>query len=278
MFASIEKAKSGFLALPQVGENPTWYCTTIAISALGLYMWPHTFASIYTSKSEGIFRKNAVVMPLYSLVMLFSMLVGFTAVLKVPGLTGGQIDLALLRLSIATFDPWFVGVIGAAGVLTALVPGSMMLIAASTLFANNIYRKVMPETEGRSVSRIAKLAAPLIAMVAVYFTINGGNSIVALLIMGYSIVTQLFPPLVASLLPNNPVTRQGAMAGILVGVITVAVVVTTKTSIATLFPGASPLVAGINTGFIALTLNVATMIAVSVFSRVPQPRLASSAE
>jgi hypothetical protein len=45
-----------------------------------------------------------------------------------------------------------------------------------------------------------------------------------------------------------------------------------------LFPGASPLVAGINTGFIALTLNVATMIVVSVFSRVPQPRLASSAE
>ncbi|WP_159009196.1 sodium:solute symporter [Bradyrhizobium sp. S69] len=278
MFASIEKAKSGFLALPQVGENPMWYCTTIAISALGLYMWPHTFASIYTSKSERIFRKNAVVMPLYSLVMLFSMLVGFTAVLKVPGLTGGQIDLALLRLSIATFDPWFVGVIGAAGVLTALVPGSMMLIAASTLFANNIYRKLMPETEGRSVSRIAKLAAPLIAMVAVYFTINGGNSIVALLIMGYSIVTQLFPPLVASLLPNNPVTKQGAIAGILVGVATVAVVVTTKTSIATLFPGASPLVAGINTGFIALTLNVATMIVVSAFSRVPQPRLASSAE
>jgi solute:Na+ symporter, SSS family len=115
-------------------------------------------------------------------------------------------------------------------------------------------------------------------MVAVYFTINGGNSIVALLIMGYSIVTQLFPPLVASLLPNNPVTKQGAMAGILIGVATVAVVVTTKTSIASLFPGASPLVAGINTGFIALTLNVATMIVVSVFSRVPQQRLASSAE
>jgi len=271
MFEAIEAAKNGFLALPASGESPIWYCSTIAISALGLYMWPHTFSSIYTSKSEDNFRKNAVVMPLYSLVMLFSMLVGFTAILKVPGLTGGQIDLALLKLSIATFDPWFVGLIGAAGALTALVPGSMMLVASSTLFAKNIYQKAMPSTDDKTISVVAKAAVPVISLIAVALTINGGNSIVALLIMGYSIVTQLFPSLLASLFPNNQITKVGAAAGIIVGVVTVAIVVTTKANVANLMPWAPPEVKDINTGFIALTLNVVVMIGVSLFSRAFQP-------
>ena len=44
--------------------------------------------------------------------------------LQVPGLAGADADLSLLRLSKLTFAPWLVGWIGAAGLLTALVPRS----------------------------------------------------------------------------------------------------------------------------------------------------------
>lgn len=46
----------------------------------------------------------------------------------------------------------------------------------------------------------------------------------SLLLMGYALVTQLFPALLASLAPRRIVTEQGAAAGIVVGVTTVAVV------------------------------------------------------
>jgi SSS family solute:Na+ symporter len=65
---------------------------------------------------------------------------------------------------------------------------------------------------------------PLIALVAVFFTLQGGETIVALLLMGYSLVTQLFPALVLSLAPRNFATREGAAAGIIAGVATVAAV------------------------------------------------------
>jgi solute:Na+ symporter, SSS family len=263
MFEAIDAARPGFLALPAAGESPVWYCSTIAISALGLYMWPHTFASIYTSKTAGAFRRNAIFMPLYSLVVLLSMLVGFAAVLQVPNLTGGQIDLALLKLSIKTFDPWFVGCIGAAGVLTALVPGSMMLIAASTLVAKNIYREILPSTSESALTVVAKAATPIIAAISVYLAIKGGSSIVALLIMGYSIVTQLFPALVASLVPNSVVTRVGACAGIVAGVITVALVVSLKLDFSSILPGAPSSFKDINAGFIALAINLIVMFGVS---------------
>jgi SSS family solute:Na+ symporter len=103
-------------------------------------MWPHTFGSIYTARNARVIRQNAVMLPLYQLILLFVFLAGFAAILQVPGLKGADVDLALFKLSVKTFDPWIVGIIGAAGVLTALVPGSMILMTAATLLANNLYR------------------------------------------------------------------------------------------------------------------------------------------
>jgi len=144
MFTAIDAAKPGFLRLAPSGESVSWFNSTVLLTALGFYMWPHTFGSLFTSKHERAFRRNAALMPLYQLILLFVFFVGFAAILQVPGLKGPDIDLSLLRLSIQTFDPWFVGVIGAAGVLTALVPGSMILVAAATLVANTLYRAIHP--------------------------------------------------------------------------------------------------------------------------------------
>src|SRR5262249_21300144 len=144
--------------LPHHGDSLWWFSSTVLLTALGFYMWPRTFGSIYTASSATVIRKNAIVLPLYQLILLFVFFVGFAAILQVPGLTGPEIDLSLFRLSLNTFDPWFVGVIGAAGVLTALVPGSMILNAAATLLANNLYRTVRPRAAGPPIAK--SLASP----------------------------------------------------------------------------------------------------------------------
>ena len=193
--------------------------------------------------------------------------VGFAAILKVPGLKGPEIDLSLLRLSVQSFDPWFVGVIGAAGVLTALVPGSMILMASATLLANNVIRPFHAGATDATVSRMAKLSVPVVALVSVIFTLQGGTTIVALLLMGYSFVTQLFPTLVASLLPNNPVTKEGAFAGICVGVATVAATSLTHTTVAMLFPALPEALKDLNIGIVALVLNLVALGIVSAVTR-----------
>ena len=82
-------------------------------------------------------------------------------------------DLALLRISIQTFDPWFIGIIGGAGLLTALVPGSMLLMSASTLLAKNIYKPFAPQASEARIARLAKSFVPVVALISVYFTLNG---------------------------------------------------------------------------------------------------------
>jgi SSS family solute:Na+ symporter len=267
MFSAIDAARPGFLALPAKGESVAWFDSTVLLTALGFFMWPHSFGSVFTARAESVFRRNAIVLPLYQLILAFIFFVGFAAVLKVPGLTGPNIDLSLFRLSIATFDPWFVGVIGAAGVLTALVPGSMIMMSAATLLANNIYRIMHSDATEARIGTLAKLFVPVVALVAVYFTLQGGQTIVALLLMGYSFVTQLFPSLVMSLLPHNPLSKAGALAGIIVGVATVAAITLTHSTIATLFPGLPEVLRDLNVGIVALVLNVVATVVVGAATR-----------
>jgi len=267
MWRAIERSRPGFLTLPARGMSPAWLISTVVLTALGFYMWPHTFASTYTARGERVFRRNAVIMPLYQLVMLFVFFIGFAAILRVPGLKGAQADLALLRVSKATFPEGIVGIVGGAGLLTALVPGSMLLVTAATILAQNVYRVAVPGTSDRTVAILAKVLVPVIALVAIWLTLRPGNALVPLLLMGYNLVTQLFP-LVLLALPRIPLaTRAGAFAGVLAGEATVAYLTLSGATLATLFPCWPEAVTDLNVGIVALLVNIAAVVVVSVATR-----------
>jgi len=174
--------------------------------------------------------------------------VGFAAISQVPGLQVGDIDLALLKVSVQTFDPWFVGVIGAAGLLTALVPGSMILTSAATMLANDLYRGAYKkDASDAAVKRLAILLVPL----------------VALLLMGYNFVTQLARSLFFSFLERNPVTNQGAFCGILAGALTVAAIVLSKVTLAQMLPFLPEALRDLNVGVVALVVNLCVTALVS---------------
>ena len=62
----------------------------------------------------------------------------------------------------------------------------MIMMTTATLLANNIYRPLNGAASDQAVSRLARRLVPIVALVAVYFTLSGGQTIVALLLMGYS--------------------------------------------------------------------------------------------
>jgi SSS family solute:Na+ symporter len=263
MFTALDHAKPGFLAFAANGKSLSWFVSTVLLTALGFFMWPQSFAACYTAKHADVFRKNAIVLPLYQLVLLFIFFVGFSAALVVPGLKGSASNMALLKVSVAAFPPVIVGIIGATGVLTALVPGSMIMMTAATLFARNLVAVLRPGQSDDTTALIAKTLVPVVGVIAAYFAISGSSTIVALLLMGYSFVTQLFPSLICSLMPRNPATKEGAIAGIVVGVGTVIYFTVTNATIAKLLPGAPEVVRDLNVGTAALVLNILALVVVS---------------
>jgi SSS family solute:Na+ symporter len=271
MFHRVDAAKPGFLQLSGDQLTPVWFSSTVLLTALGFYMWPHTFGSALAAKDEDVFRRNAVFMPLYQLLIAFVFFVGFAALLVVPKL--GDSDLALLSVAKDAFPQWFVGVIGSAGVLCALVPGSMLLIACATTIAKNIVRGLNPEMTEAGTSQLSKRLVPVVALGGVAFVFAGGQTLVTLLLLGYALVTQLFPALVMALAAPGRVSKQGAMAGIVAGVGMVAAMSfagatpETSSTVESFIPGLPSFLGQLNLAIVALVVNLVVTVLVSAFTR-----------
>ncbi|MGO8985433.1 MAG: sodium:solute symporter family protein [Terriglobales bacterium] len=262
MFAALARSHPNHLTMPGATTNlgHTWYISTVLLTSLGFYMWPHGFGTAFTAKSSDTLRRNAVVMPLYGLTLAFIFFVGFTAVLVVPGLKSG--DLSLLTIVRKSFPPWFLGVIGGAGALTAMVPASIFLLTAATLFAKNLYRPIFaPAMTDDQVAKLAKVMVVVLGFVSLLLAIYNSATLVGLLLTGYAGVTQFFPGVVLGLFWRRASMR-GVFAGMIAGVATVIFLMLTHRD---------PFF-GWSAGFVALCLNFVITVLLSLI--MPAPALA----
>src|SRR6266542_2679330 len=199
-------------------------------------------------------RRNAVIMPFYSITMPLVLFVGLAAILVLPGLGNG--NLSMLTMVQKTFPPWFLGIIGGAGALTAMVPAAILILTAATLFAKNLCRPILsPAMTDKQVAKLAKITVLAVTVVALWSAIYSSTTLVALLLLGYAGVTQFFPGVVLGLYSKR-VTMPGVFAGLVVGVLTVAFLMLTNRD---------PLF-GLNAGFLALCLNFAVTGIVSLLT------------
>ncbi|MDD2859889.1 MAG: sodium:solute symporter family protein, partial [Acidiphilium sp.] len=92
-------------------------------------------------------------------------------------------------------------------------------------------------------------------------------TIVTLLLVGYSFVTQMFPALVVSLFPGSGATKQGAMAGIIAGVVVAAWLTFSHATVGSLLPFLPQPIQDFNVGIIALIVNIVMLVAVSAVTK-----------
>jgi SSS family solute:Na+ symporter len=247
-----------FAALTMPGATAnlghTWFISTVLLTSLGFYMWPHAFGSTFTAKSGATLRRNAVVMPLYTLTLAFVFFAGFTAVLVLPGLPNG--DLSLLTIVRQSFPPWFLGVVGGAGALTAMVPASIFILTAATLFAKNLYRPLFaPAMTDDQVAKLARIMVVVLGLISLCLAIYSSATLVSLLLTGYAGVTQFFPGVVLGLYWRR-VTTSGVLAGMIAGV---------ATAIFLMLSHRDPLF-GWSAGFVALCFNFLVVTLVSLLT------------
>ncbi len=261
MFSALAAARPDHLTMPGATSNlgHAWYVSTVLLTSLGFYMWPHAFGAAFTARSADTLRRNAVVMPLYTLSLAFIFFAGFTAVLVVPGLGNG--DLALLTLVRRSFPPWFLGVVGGAGALTAMVPAAIFILTASTLFAKNLYRPLIaPAMSDDQVARLARGTAVILGLVSLCLAIFTSTTLVSLRLIGYAGVTQFFPGVVLGLFWPR-VRAQAVLTGVVAGVATAVFLMLTHRD-----PWC-----GVSAGFLALCLNFLLVALVTLLAAAPNP-------
>ena len=247
MFAALAHTKPAHLVMPGATQSlgHIWYVSTVLLTSLTFYMWPHFFAASFTARSGKILRRNAVIMPLYSITTPLMLFVGLSAVLVLPGLRNG--DLSLLTMVRKTFPAWFLGIVGGAGALTAMVSAAIQLLTGATLYAKNLFRPILaPGMSDRKVAKIAKLMVLVLTVGALFLAIYSSATIVSLLLLGFAGVAQLFPGVVLGLYSRR-VSTPGVFAGMAVGI---------SLAVFLMLTGRDPYY-GVNAGFVALCCNFA---------------------
>jgi SSS family solute:Na+ symporter len=254
MFRTLIEKKPDFLVFPGSAPemNVLWIMSTLLVMGLGFYMWPHVFGSAFSAKSAKIIKRNAIIMPFYQIPILLIFMVGFTAFLVIPGLKDG--DMAFLVLVNKTYPSWFMGFVGAAGAVTAMVPSAILVLFASTLLAKNVCKAgFKPQMSEEKVMILSRFMVLVIMIFALIFAIFFPNELVPLLIFGYNGVSQFFPGVVLGLFWKR-VTKAGVFCGLIAGVGVVLILI---------LGNRDPFL-GMNAGFVGLVANMLTTVLVSL--------------
>ncbi|HEY9270534.1 MULTISPECIES: sodium:solute symporter family protein [Achromobacter] len=265
IFDMAEAAYPGIGKFPGIDPaSPTtsvWLMTSALNIALGNWVFPHLFQMCYSAHSATVIRRNAIWQPLYSLAYFFIILLGFAALLAGTQPPGNNLNAALLQFVATSYPAWVVGLVAGTGFLLALVPGSLLLLSAGTIFTRNIVQpfwKGMPEAMSLRLSRVSLIG---FALLAAFLSIHQGSSLVRILLNAYAAIGMLAPPVFFGFLWKRT-TAAGVLAGLVAGFV------------ALLAPFASQYWEAVapewEPGLIAMAINAVAVIVVSLLTSAPR--------
>jgi solute:Na+ symporter, SSS family len=194
----------GSLVVTPSGE---WAYATLALgSALALFMYPHAATGVFAARRRDVIRRNAALMPAYSLVLGLIALLGYMA-RATPAVNagvqagGGNSQLSVPLLFEHMFPSWFAGIGYSAIVIGALVPAAIMSIAAANLFTRSIYTEFFnPTATPAQETRVARLASLIMKVGALGFALELNKTFsINLQLLGGIWILQTFPAIVISL-------------------------------------------------------------------------------
>jgi SSS family solute:Na+ symporter len=159
------------------GATLHWAYASLALgSALALFMYPHCVTATLSSKDRSTGRRNAAILPAYSLLLGLLALLGYIAIKAgtIPMGLDGKINpqLVIPQLFEDHFPSWFTGVAFGAIAIGALVPAAIMSIAAANLFTRNIYKAYLkPSATDAQEAKVSKIVSLITKLGALLFVL-----------------------------------------------------------------------------------------------------------
>ena len=140
------------------GNQYVAYATLALGSALAAFMYPHTLTGIFASNGANTIRKNAILLPAYTLLLGLLALLGYMG--HAAHLTLASNNDVVPALFQTLFPSWFVGFGFAAIAIGALVPAAVMSIGAANLFTRNFWRAyINPNVTEAGEAHVAKVTS-----------------------------------------------------------------------------------------------------------------------
>ena len=202
-----------------------------AIGIVSLLAWglgypgqPHILARFMAIRSAGEMPTARTVAMWWVIVVLFAAVVVGLAGIAVldPPLTGPDTEKVFIQMSTAYLHPVLAGIC-LSGILAAIMStASAQLLVASSAFAQDFYRGLFRRDPGRvELLWVGRGAVLAIALLAYLLALNPENRVLDLVAWAWAGFGAAFGPAIVLSLYWPRMTRNGALAGMLVGGLTV---------------------------------------------------------
>ena len=268
MFSQIRDAGLGEMlntpGLDGTGHPWNWweFSSAIAVSAMGLAMWPHLFMKSFAARSERDLRLTIVLYHTFQLFLVPILLMGFSGITAFPGVTPAdtivphilmQVDLPVL----------LVGMVCAGTLAASMSTGDALLHAAASIGIRDGIGPWLRQSIGDSQERVLIRALLVVIGIAAYcFAVVSDVSLVALLLGSYGAIAQIFPLIFAAFYWPRA-TGLGALAGLTAGIMVSVLFLA--------YPDLRPV--PMHEGVFGVVANITTLVAVSLATTPTSQRI-----
>ena len=264
-------------------------CFSLVFGTCGL---PHVLVRFYTVQNERVARWSCT-WGLFFICLLYLSAPAFAAfgtalygneigaVYGDPGMTGAAGDvIVVLASQLAGLPTWLVGLVAAGGIAAAVATTAGLFIAASSAISHDIYANIINEdATQRQQVLVGRLSIIAIGVLTIIFALDPQQPIAALVGFAFSLAAiVLFPMFFLGLWWENA-NRQGALAGMVSGLVLWFIPMLNEGNFGLVNDGAgwgiefiSTWMPAIGSALIATPLVLGIMIVVSIVTDEPPER------
>ncbi|MCP4320305.1 MAG: sodium/proline symporter PutP [Psychromonas sp.] len=209
------------------GKPLTWIAIVSLVAwGLGYFGQPHILARFKATRSNADLvtaRRIAVIWTALS--MVGAVLVGLVGLIYVQGnLTDGLADgekIFMLLVNVI-FHPVIAGILLAAILAAIMSTADSQLLVSSSALAEDFYKQLIkPDATPEQVMLVGRLGVVALSLLALFLAMNPDSSVLGLVSYAWAGFGAAFGPVIVLSLYWKRMNRNGALAGILVGGITI---------------------------------------------------------
>jgi sodium/proline symporter len=194
---------------------------------LGYFGQPHILVRFMSIRDENETDKAKTIgMSWMILSILGSLSVGFFgfAYVAANGIDLGDSEKIFIILSQLLFNPWIAGFLLAAILAAIMSTIDSQLLVSSSVLTRDVYHAILhKEASDKELVWIGRATVILIALIAWYLSTDENSSVLKLVSYAWAGFGAAFGPLIILSLYNRNITKIGAIAGMVVGALTVII-------------------------------------------------------
>jgi len=197
---------------------------------LGYYGQPHLLVRFMASKSvEHVHKARRLAMSWMVISMLGSLLVGFWAIAYFAGTDTaamlaepGNHEKVFIMVSQILFNPWIAGFLLAAILAAVMSTIDSQLLVSSSAITEDFYRQwIKPTASEQELVWVGRFSVLAVALIALLIASDPTSSVLGLVSNAWAGFGAAFGPVVVLSLCWRNMSRNGALAGMIVGAVTV---------------------------------------------------------